>query len=265
MISVIIPTWNPKKYFYDLIDSLKNQTINNSLYEIIIIFNNTNSDIVELYSEYANRNLSNLKIINIPDPGVSLARNIGLDNALGDFICFLDDDDIISHNYLENLYSLKDKNSIVVSNVLSFTEGLDKPKKDYLTFEKDFSSINILKYRSYFSTVWGKLIPRNLVGNFRFNQSLKNGEDALFMYSFSYKVEKILSTSPSTIYYRRVRIESASRRKRKKYEIISNSLYQIKLYTKIFFYSKNRYSSVFLLNRYMAIIKKLLIDLGLWK
>lgn len=264
MISVIIPTWEPDEYFYDLLESLKLQTLDHNLYEVLIVFNNTSLEKVNVFSEYIIKNLSNTKIFNLKESGVSFARNFGMKNSLGQYFCFLDDDDVISSNFLENLYFLRSENTIVVSNVLAFTE-IDKPMKDYLTLEKKISSSNLLHCRSVFSTVWAKLIPRILINDLKFNETLKNGEDALFMYSISLNVRKILSTDLDTVYFRRLRAGSASRKKRNILDMAYNSFKQAVLYTKFYFSSPLNYSILFLMNRYMAICKKFLIDFGVWK
>ena len=71
--------------------------------------------------------------------GVSNARNIGLDNASGEYVCFIDDDDMISNNYLKELYAIAAVDSLVVTNVLTFDRTIEYLGKDYLShaFEKD--------------------------------------------------------------------------------------------------------------------------------
>lgn len=264
MISVIVPTWEPEDYFYELLNSLKRQSLNCEQYEILIVFNNTSNEKVKIFKKYIEDNFSNARIFSLPEPGVSHARNIGLKASFGDYICFLDDDDIVSENYLENLYSLRCENSIIVSNFFSFKK-ICEPRDEYLTLKSRFFSKNIIQYRSYFSNVCGKLIPRSMIEGFEFNESLKNGEDALFMYSISFRVKNIVSTEVDTIYYRRLRENSASRKKRNFFKIFFNFIKQVKLYTMYYLSSPFRYSFLFLINRYMALFKRFLMDLGFWK
>ena len=78
--------------------------------------------------------------------------------------------------------------------------------------------------RSFFSTVWGKLIPRKMIGNTRFNTSIRFGEDALFMAQISSRVQDIKLTSASAIYFRRIYSLSSSRLKNSLYTELSNCL-----------------------------------------
>ena len=92
--------------------------------------------------------------------GVSNTRNIGLDRAKGNYICFVDDD-FLDKNYLEEMLRviLKYRNDgIVISNSLNFDEktGLEKYRTNYILGSKEK---NLLKMRNFFSNVCGKINP----------------------------------------------------------------------------------------------------------
>lgn len=257
LISVIIPTYKPGNYIIECLKSLANQTLSPNCFEIIIVLNGCR----EPYEEFVKKNILNIlqginvTLLQIDEAGVSNARNKGLDKAEGEYICFIDDDDIVSSNYLAALLSKSDKGTLVVSDVKTFISDISQSSDDYISNvfmkfkSKDKNSI-FLK-RSFLSTVWCKIIPKNLIGNFRFNVRFKIGEDALFMFSISKGVKKIV-LSDEAIYYRRCRIGSASRVKQSIIFKLRNSLMQISQYTQIYFRNPFEYNFFLFFSRIVA-------------
>ena len=101
-ISVIVPAYNAEKTLNKCLDSILGQT----LVDIeIIVVNDGSTDstqtIVEGYMSSDNR----IKLINQENKGLGAARNVGLDNATGKYISFIDSDDWISKNFLYSLYT----------------------------------------------------------------------------------------------------------------------------------------------------------------
>lgn len=100
MISVIVPVYNVEKYLEECLDSIQNQTYTDI--EVILINDGStdNSEFIcEKYCEQDNR----FKLINQKNQGQSVARNKGVEASTGEFIAFVDSDDIIKINYLEKL------------------------------------------------------------------------------------------------------------------------------------------------------------------
>jgi hypothetical protein len=85
--------------------------------------------------------------------------------------------------------------------------------------EKKFDNLkdkktSIISCRSFFSVVWAKLIPLSIIQNRRFNINFENGEDALFMALISDRIKSIRFANEDVIYYRRIREDSVSQRKK---------------------------------------------------
>ena len=91
-VSVIIPVYNVEKYLSECLDSVVNQTLQDI--EIICVNDGSTDNSLEILKEYAEKD-SRLRIINLRNSGVSVARNIGIFAALADFIMFVDADDSI--------------------------------------------------------------------------------------------------------------------------------------------------------------------------
>ena len=95
LISVIIPTYKPKAYLWECLDSIANQTISSQNYEVIIVLNGCTEPWAGELEKYISSNMSGLNVnfVNCEEGGVSNARNIALNLAKGEYITFIDDDD----------------------------------------------------------------------------------------------------------------------------------------------------------------------------
>ena len=103
-ISVIVPTYKPQAYLWECLDSIYNQTFPKTDYELILVLNGCcepyNTRIKEWFSKHSDLQV---QYFQTDEGGVSNARNIALDNAKGDYVTFIDDDDLISPEYLKEL------------------------------------------------------------------------------------------------------------------------------------------------------------------
>lgn len=257
VISVIIPTHKPQNYLLECLDSLYNQTLNKDLFEIIIILNGDREPYCTLIEEIVNKSPLSMVLLYSALSGVSNARNIGIENARGNYICFIDDDDIISTNYLESLLNVvsSKEDVIVVSNVFTFHIKIDEKGEDYLTnafFEDNKDSL--FHRRSFLSTACCKIIPKKIIGDYRFNGKFKNGEDSLFMFLLSSNIRNIVKAGSETVYYRRIRKASASRKKRYFFERLKNAISLLIAYTKIYLNKPFDYDSKLFLSRLVAVV-----------
>lgn len=265
-ISVIIPTYKPQDYLWECLDSLAAQTFPKKEFEVLVILNGCCQpyrDQIEKYISSADPSL-NIKLIHTDKGGVSNARNIGLDLAQGEFIAFIDDDDIVSQTYLELLYDSADPDTISISDVSVFDESTGTTCKSRMS--EVYTELSpkgqqpYINSRRLFFTVWMKLIPRNLICDRKFDTSLAIGEDSVFMFLISDRISKVNFASGQAIYHRRIRSGSAmsvhsAEGKRK---IIKNNLKLIVKYSAIWFSGLRRYSFHFFLTRIWGAVYSIL-------
>lgn len=215
-ISVIIPSYKPKEYIWECLDSLARQTLSKDRYEVIIVLNGCDSPWSDRIKKYiASNNLENNFIfIQTDRAGVSNARNLALDHACGEYITFVDDDDYLSANYLGSLLALASKDTISLSYTLAFHDG----QKDFSPIKSMTANLKLphdkkfhfVKGRNYFGGPCRKLIHRDIIWTRRFDTSFSNGEDTIFMCLISDRFHHVSFADESTIYYRRLRSESAN-------------------------------------------------------
>lgn len=102
IISIIVPIYNAEKYLHQCIDSLLNQGLKTEEYEIILVNDGSTDKSLSICEHYKSLN-SNITIINQSNKGLSSARNIGINNAIGSYICFVDADDYLVTNGLNHI------------------------------------------------------------------------------------------------------------------------------------------------------------------
>jgi glycosyltransferase involved in cell wall biosynthesis len=258
-ITVIIPTYKPKYYIKECIYSIGKQSLSPDKYEVIIILNGTKEPYLSIINEYTDILKCDNRVYFTEIKGVSNARNIGIENAKGDYVCFIDDDDLISDNYLEELLNKAATADVVVSNVKNFTKDISLTEDDYLTkyFYNNYckKKINILSIRGYFSTSCAKIISLDVIGNRRFNRRFAIGEDCLFMAEISDRIKRISLTNEDVIYYRRLRKLSVSNRPRVFNDTLWDAIRYINEYSKIFISNPLKYNFLFFSTRILGAIK----------
>lgn len=258
-ISIIIPTYNPGNYIKECLQSINAQNLPKEDFEVIIVLNGEINGQKTYLQELLKNFDFEFQLLTTYEKGVSKARNIGLEHAKGYYICFIDDDDMISHSYLKNLLTLASPNKIVASNVKTFMHDLSEQRDDYITraFEKYTSKskvLNLWKGRTFMSSSCCKIISKDAISNIKFNETLSVGEDSVFMTKISKNIKEITLASSDTIYYRRLRVGSASRTKRSFRTRVNIVIHLWIEYAKLL---KPKYNFAFVMSRIAATGKKL--------
>ena len=102
MISVIVPVFNVEKYLSNCLESILNQSVRDL--EIICVDDGSTDGSLNILREFAKKD-SRIKVLTKPNGGLSSSRNFGLDHANGDYVCFVDSDDELFPNAIENLHN----------------------------------------------------------------------------------------------------------------------------------------------------------------
>lgn len=214
-ISVIVPTYCPQDYLWECLDSLCAQTLAPEIFEIVIVLNGCDQPYRGRIVEYISRHPEHeFRLVHTIQGGVCHARNLGIDTAVGEQICFVDDDDCLSKEYLEKMLALAAPDSIVVSDVVMFDEKGNIFSHFVGEAFRRCTSIyspSLFHGRSFLSSVWCKLIPRQVLAQDKFDERYILGEDALYMFLISKRIRSIVLASSDAVYKVRQRAQSASR------------------------------------------------------
>lgn len=261
-VSVIIPTYRPGEYLWDCIESLQRQSLSNDQFEVLLVLNGEKDPYYSSIEERLNNITLPVRFFYISSPGVSKARNFALDRALGQYIAFIDDDDRVSPNYLKELLHMADvgdSRSIVCSNVKTFDQemvGNDYISNAYSTMKESGKKFSLFAYRHFLSSSCCKIIPTDIIRDCRFPETIRIGEDAYFMAAISNKIKNIILAPQSAIYYRRLRLGSASRKRERLVDKLKRKWNLLVQYGRLYINGFPHYNLPFFLSRIVAIIVK---------
>ena len=266
-ISVIIPTYKPKDYLWTCLDSLNKQTLNKGQFEVLLILNGCDEPYRSQISEYISNNLNGLtiRLIQTSTSGVSNARNIGIEQSAGSYIAFIDDDDYVSPTFLQDMLDKAKPGSVVLSNSISFIDGSDQFDENY-SIRKTYESlsarrnIDLLHASAMVNGPCMKLLDSSFIQGVGFNTSFTNGEDSLFMFEISKNFKRIVLASPSAIYYRRIRENSATTNQKPLSYTIANNIRLIIAYSKCAIRHPFSYNIPFYFSRVLAGVKNMFIN-----
>ncbi len=105
LFSIIIPVYNVEKYIRRCLESIYSQSVVESIFEVIVVNDGTPDNSMDIVNEFSHRH-SNIVVFNKENGGVSSARNVGITNAQGDFLIFVDPDDYLCGGSLTKIQEL---------------------------------------------------------------------------------------------------------------------------------------------------------------
>ena len=204
MISIIVPVYNTEKYLDRCIQSILAQTYTD--FELLLINDGSTDSSGAICDKYAERD-SRVRVFHKENGGASSARNVGLDNAKGEWVTFCDSDDWVYSGWLENydvtnnsIYDLICQ-GIECSKRLSINDTCDKYSFDFSGTIKD--GLLLLKEYNIIGYTVIKLFKKNVIEKYkiRFDERLKFKEDEVFVLNYMMHCEKMLSSNKVGYYY----------------------------------------------------------------
>lgn len=205
-LSIIIPTYNSLAYLKECLLSIG---IQHDDVEVIIINDGSNDGTYEFLDTI--RDIKNYCIINKDNEGVSRARNIGISIAKGNWILFLDCDDLFSKKW----YEIVSRYFTNESNVVYFNSNFDGNLNQTESF---YCCLSYIRNNFKFASPWSKMYKRKflLENKIVFNNELINGEDLLFNLQ-CISLTSNLTMINSSFYRYRTNILSSTMRYNEKY------------------------------------------------
>lgn len=211
LLSIIIPVYNTEKYLKRCIESIG---VSNSEIEVILVNDGSidkSLDICKSYEKY-----ENIRIISGSNEGVSSSRNKGIKIAKGEYITFIDSDDYVSNNYIDEILKVinKDNFDIVVFGYDINYNDIKKIEKK--TFGKSNHSIlnadyidSLYKY-NLFNFPWNKIYKKSIIisNNLEFERNSVPCEDFIFNCDYYKYVENSVFIDKSLYNYMKQGIET---------------------------------------------------------
>lgn len=235
MISVIMPCYNAEQYIADAVRSFAENTISRKC-ELIIVNDGSQDRSMEEVKAVAEEYPEHRIIcIDIPNSGVSEARNRGIEEARGKYVSFLDADDMYGMYFLEALYSgiRNDRADICFCYWTSDPEKVTKKKVKAAPIDRK-KAMDLFLYRKKPIAVWSILYKRSiLIGHqIRFPEKIKYGEDIEFIWK-NLLACRSCSIVKGVYYYYRTTPESATHKvtwdKTEILDVVENIIEQMKV------------------------------------
>ena len=167
LISVIVPVYNCEQYLCDCIESILSQHYDNL--ELIIVDDGSTDSSLDVARRYAARD-GRIKVLHQDNSGPSGARNRGLDEATGEYVTFVDADDIIHPDYVEVMYALCTESGadMVACGMTRQFDRLGLHNEGYVTLDSIGYVTDVLYQRLSDNSVSAKLFHRDLWHGIRF-------------------------------------------------------------------------------------------------
>ncbi|QNS41314.1 glycosyltransferase family 2 protein [Chryseobacterium manosquense] len=191
LISIIIPVYNAELYLKECISSILSQTYENI--EIILVNDGSTDNSLDICYDFQ-KNDNRVKIFSKKNQGVSETRNYGINNAKGDYITFIDSDDTIDSNYIQDFVEfLVEDIDIIIQGYKhiylnkKYTQQMKFPQnQDTLDSLSNYELILYADKNDILKCPYSKLYCRKIIAdnNLKFDDKISYGEDHIFVLNF---------------------------------------------------------------------------------
>ena len=228
VVTVVLPVYGVEQYLEQCILSVVNQTYRNL--EILLVDDGSRDNCPAICDEWAQRD-SRIRVIHKPNAGLGMARNTGMENASGEYICFFDSDDYIALDTVEKAYRLaKQEQSDLVLFGLSLVNDQGQtirsvvPESDKVTYSGTEVQSCFLpdliagredsSRRNLYMSAWVCLYSMEMIRRcgWRFVSEREIISEDGYSLLWLYKHVKRVSVLPEALYYYRTNQQSLSRR-----------------------------------------------------
>lgn len=207
-VTIIVPVYNVEKYLTCCIGSILSQSFKD--FELLLIDDGSSDLSGEICDDYVEKD-ARIRVFHKENGGVSSARNLGLENAQGEWICFIDSDDWVEVDFLKELIQY-DSFDLVVGGCEGVGCMIYSTKRNenlIIDFKHPNKAAQILNANnentiSAFYYSWGKLFRNSIISqnDLRFDTRMKICEDTCFLMKYLIHVQKIILSNSSLYRYR---------------------------------------------------------------
>lgn len=199
-VSVLVPIYNSQNYLPKCLNSILCQTFDNL--QIVLLDDGSTDNSYSIAYKYAIKD-SRIELYHQNNSGVADTRNKLLSFTNGDYILFVDSDDWLELDMIEFLITEQSKSNADMTTcgmVLNDRAVANQYIKKIYT--KDKAIENFLYHTEFRGSLWNKLLKSSIIRDIRFASKISYGEDALFVWHFLQKVEKVTLTNKQLYHYR---------------------------------------------------------------
>jgi len=208
LISIIVPVYNADKYLLRCLDSILAQTFTD--YELIVIDDGSSDNSADIAKELSYKD-HRVRLIGCNHGGVSFARNLGIAEARGEWLLFVDADDYLESDHLQHYADHLDADIIwqgyrLFDDSDGSTVELEQQPAAYSDKTEEIMEIlhRIFDYGCYFGITWNKLFRTDIIRhrNIRFDETVSFREDELFTFQYCIYIYSVRVLPTSSYNYR---------------------------------------------------------------
>lgn len=212
MISIVIPLYKVESYIESCLISLENQSFKE--FEVIVVNDGSPDRSADIVEDFIKSSKLNIKLINQENRGVSAARNNGIDYISGEYVCFIDSDDMLDSEYL--MIMQKEINMRGADICICRSRHIDENETKVYTLKNAYKSEELSKnqilekllYGEVSAGIWAVLCRRDVLGELRFAENFRYSEDLEMVWKLAASSNKIVLTD-APLYCYRIRNGSA--------------------------------------------------------
>ena len=198
LVSVIVPVYNAEKTIENTLRSVLCQTLPD--FEVVAVDDGSTDKSLSICRSLAQED-SRIRVLSRPNGGCGAARNTALDAALGTYLCFVDADDKLEPDALENMVRCMEGCDLLIARFyFQFGDNLDTKQCLGVVQEEgkrtgDEMMLRLMRHPTtfYFSVLWNKMYRRDIVqkNQIRFDETMHWGEDSLFNFAYMAHVRQM--------------------------------------------------------------------------
>ncbi|MGY5846895.1 glycosyltransferase family 2 protein [Salegentibacter sp. HM20] len=203
MISIIIPIYNVEDFLTESLFSVVSQSYSD--FEVIMVNDGATDLSATIADDFAHRD-TRFRLIHQENRGLSGARNTGLREARGEYVFYLDSDDMLLENALELLINaaVKYQGDVVQGNFYydypSYRLLNLQQHQEIEVYNREEAMWALLEHKTVFNFAWGKLIKKELAQRYLFPEG-KFYEDTFWKYKIIEDVERYIAIRQPILYY----------------------------------------------------------------
>lgn len=216
-LSIIVPVYNVRSYLSECLDSIISQSFSN--FECLLIDDGSSDGSGLICDEYAQKD-DRIRVFHKENGGVSSARNLGLENAKGEWVYFIDSDDELLPGGLKTMIDcISDDVDIVLAGYKRYDEEgqlyyeVDERVVTLFNKQESLSTLYVRhgKYYKYLTFVWIRLLRNRIIqaNNLRFDTGISNKEDTLFLTQYICRSNGVTRFTTTPVYRYNLRGDSA--------------------------------------------------------
>jgi len=206
LVSIIVPLYNSANYIKECLESCTRQSYQNI--EVIVVDDGSTDSGASIAGGVAKNN-SKVKVFRNANKGVSFSRNYGMDQADGEYICFIDADDVIEKTFVEKMVGYLDK----------YDADFCYSSKTWTPDQKSASARLISSVDAEMALLgprikvgcWNKMYRKKTIEGIKFDTNLFYGEGLMFILQVAHRTKKIVECEDRLYHYRTVNPESATK------------------------------------------------------